>query len=381
MRTAVLLRPTWALLVTLAACASGAKPSADASDTPGSGGASGNSGGSGGSGGKGGAWPEDPDGPPGGWAGGTAGSSTGGTGGAGSGGSSAGGSGGAWSGGTAGSWSGGAAGFTGGSGGSSGDAGVDAPPAVGSDNCTSAPQIKLEGSGRIRLRANTTTAARELDPPCAVGSGGPDVFFRLAVDRRSLVYVDTFGANANTVVFFASTCSGGMAGGAQSCSDDACGVPQSQAVADLPNGAHYLVVSGKAGATFDTMINLEYTVVSNTMVQPLPAGPSTLTGTTTGVGNIYVCEASGPEASYWWLTCPSFTEMPVMSSTCTGTAFDTVLSFQAPRTGLVACSNDSCGFQAALSGPVPAGAGLNVLSVTGPTLQNKGAFTLQVNRP
>lgn len=374
MRTAVLLRPTWALLVTLAACASGAKSGVDASDTaaPGTGGASG------GSGGKGGAWPEDPDGPPGGWAGGTAGSSTGGTGGAGSGGSSAG-TGGTFTG-SGGSWSGGAAGFSG-TGGSSGDAGVDAPPAVGSDNCASAPQIKLEGSGRIRLRANTTTAARELDPPCAVGSGGPDVFFRLAVDRRSLVYVDTFGANANTVVFFASNCNGGMAGGAQSCSDDACGVPQSQAVADLPNGAHYLVVSGKAGATFDTMITLEYTVVSNTAVQPLPAGPSTLTGTTAGTGNIYVCEAAGPEASYWWLTCPSFTEMPIMSSTCTGTAFDTVLSFQAPRTGLVACSNDSCGFQAALSGPVPAGAGLNVLSVTGPTLQSKGAFTLQVVRP
>ena len=373
MRTAGLLRPTWALLVTLAACASGAKSGVDASDTaaPGTGGASG------GSGGKGGAWPEDPDGPPGGWAGGTAGSSTGGTGGAGTGGSSAGGSGGTFTG-TGGTWAGG--GFSGTSG--SGDAGVDAPPAVGSDNCASAPQIKLEGSGRIRLRANTTTAARDMDPPCAAGSGGPDVFFRLAVDRRSLVYVDTFGSNANTVVFFTSTCSGGtMAGGAQSCSDDACGLPQSQAVADLSNGAHYLVVSGKAGATFDTMINLEYTVVSNTAVHPLPAGPSTLTGTTMGVGNIYACEASGPETSYWWLTCPSFTEMPMMSSTCTGTAFDTVLSLQVPRAGGVACGNDNCGFQAALTAPVPAGAGLNVLSVTGPTLQSKGAFTLQVVRP
>ena len=313
MRTAVLLRPTWALLVTLAACASGAKSGVDASDTaaPGTGGASG------GSGGKGGAWPEDPDGPPGGWAGGTAGSSMGSTGGAGSGGSSAG-TGGTFTG-SGGSWSGGAAGFSG-TGGSSGDAGVDAPPAVGSD--------------------------------------------------------------ANTVMFFTKTCSGGTtAGGPGSCNDDACGVPQSQAVADLGNGGHYLVVSGKANTTLDVMVNLEWAVVSHAAVNPLPAGPSTLTGTTVGVGNIYLCEASGPEASYWWLTCPSFTAMPVMSSTCSGTAFDTILSLQAPRSGIVACANDSCGFQAALTAPVPDGAGLNVLSVTGPTLQNKGAFTLQVVRP
>jgi hypothetical protein len=377
MRIAVLLRPTWPLLLALAGCASSAKPGIDGgTDTP-----IPTTGGTGGgnAGGRGGSWPEDPDGPPGGWAGGSAGSSTGGMGGAGTGGSVAGGSGGTFTG-TGGTWAGGAGGFSGSSG-SSGDAGPDAPPAVGADNCANAPLIKLEGAGHIRLRANTTTATRDLDPPCAAGSGGPDVFFRFSLDRRSLVYADTFGTDANTVVYFTSTCGGAMAGGAQACNDDACGLPQSQAVADLPNGAHYLVVSGKAGATFDTMINLEYTVVSNTAVNPLPAGPSTLTGTTMGVGNIYVCEASGPEASYWWLTCPSFTETPVMSSTCNGTAFDTVLSLQVPRAGGVACSNDSCGFQAALTTPVPAGAGLNVLSVNGPTLQNKGAFTLQVVRP
>jgi hypothetical protein len=384
MRTAVVSLPTWTLLVALAGCASGTKSGTDAAvDAPVAG-----TGGTGGAaaGGRGGSWPDDPDGPPGGWAGGTGGSATGGTGG-----TFAGGSGGtAGTGGAGGSA--GSGGMAGGSGGSSGigggfqtDASVDKTPLgmMGTDLCKSAPLIPITGPGRTILRANTTGAARELDPPCAAGAGGPDVYFRFNLNRRALVYADTLGASWNTVVYFASACDGTPLTGAgdQTCSDDACGTAQSQAMAILPIGSYVLVISGRGGVSGETLVNFEHAVVADPTTAPLAQGASTLTGTTTGAGNIYVCEAAGPENSYWWASCPSYAGGPLMSNTCTATSYDTVLSLQVPRTGLVACNNDSCGIQSTLNTNVPAGAGINVLSVSGPTLQNRGAYSLTVNRP
>ena len=344
----------------------------------------------------GGSWPQDPD--SGGWAGGSAGSATGGSFAGGTSGSFAGGTGGSFAGGTGGTSSAGGTAGTSSAGGTAGtssaggttgmtvmDASVDSTPlpTAGTDKCSNAPAIPVRSNGptKVRLRADMTAASKDLTPPCA--TSGKDIFFSFTLLRRSLVYADTFGATANTVLHFTSACTGGVPAeaGDRACNDNACEGMQSQAAAVLPLGTHYLVVSSPTETTGEILVNFEATVVSPRMQTPLPPGPSSLTGTTQGSGNVYLCESAGPENSYWWTTCPGFAGGTLMSSTCTATSFDTVLTLQVPRTGGIVCSNDTCGFQSMLNTTVPPGAGLNVLSVGGPTLQHSGSYTLQINRP
>jgi hypothetical protein len=281
----------------------------------------------------------------------------------------------------------GTGGFTGtggasGTGGSAGSGGISMM-FVGADKCDTATAVALgDGPTRLRLQANMTGAAKERDAPC--GTTGVDIYFSFTLLRKSLVYADTFGSSMNTVVHFTSSCMGTPlppGAGMQTCSDDACGTPQSQAAAILPIGTHYLVVSGPAGASGEVLVNFERALVGHQQQLPLAQGPSTLNGITDGSGNVLQCQAAGPENSYWWTTCPSFPGGPLMSSTCTGTAFDTVLTLQTPRNGAVSCGDDNCNVQSILNATLPAGAGANVLSVGGTTLQNKGPYTLTVNRP
>jgi hypothetical protein len=223
------------------------------------------------------------------------------------------------------------------------------------------------------------------DLPCAVTSGVVVLSFILT--QPELVYADTFGASWNTVVAFADQCDGTWqtlpAVGTSACSDDACGSAQSQAVALLDYGLHYLFVAGVRGESGQVTVHFQHAQVGSGPLAVLGAGAGSLHGTTQGRGAVSLCQSSAPENSYWWSTCPAYPGGSMAASTCTGTTFDTVLSLQVPSTGALTCADDdpACGVQSKLGATLSAGAGLYVLTVDGTTGRDLGSYTLTYNRP
>jgi hypothetical protein len=260
------------------------------------------------------------------------------------------------------------------------DAAPDAigPPAT-NDHCADAISISL-AKPFATVAATTVGAGGDLAAPCGAG-GQPDVFFKFTLTRRSLVYADTFGAGAGTTLFFASSCTTARTAsttqGDAVCSSGACATSQSQVTALLDPGTHYLVYAGPGAAT----IHFQHAEVGTGAVARLPAGSSTTTGTTTGSGNLYACDAGGAENSYWWQTCPADAGGIFLGSTCTGTSFDTILSLQIPGSETVMCDDDTCSFQSTVSASIPAGAGLFVLAVDGFSQAKQGNYTLSASRP
>src|SRR6185369_17111917 len=129
--------------------------------------------------------------------------------------------------------------------------------APANDTCSAAQPVMLDRP-RVQLTASTRAAAHDLDLGC--GAPGGDIFFAFTLTERELVYADTFGSSGNTVLGFVDGCGapdGGVAA-PPACADDACGGGQSQIVALLPLGKHYLVVSGEPG---DVTIHLEHAPV------------------------------------------------------------------------------------------------------------------------
>jgi hypothetical protein len=252
-----------------------------------------------------------------------------------------------------------------------------APAAVSNDTCAAAQTLVLDRP-RLQVAASTRTAAHDLDLGC--GPSGGDVFFSFTLAERELVYADTFGASANTVLAFVDSCGDVDAGasGPPTCGDDACGTGQSQVSALLSVGTHYLVLGGEPG---DVTIHFEHAPVGAGSVSSLGPGTATASGITSGIGRLALCEAGGPENSYWWTSCPAFPGGMFTASTCAGTVYDTILALQIPRTAALICDDDACRLQASISAALPAGAGLHVLSVDGFTGRQQGAYTVITNRP
>jgi len=280
----------------------------------------------------------------------------------------------------------------GGGSGTTGDAGDDAGvgsdgsqdpdanvPAPANDRCANATAINL-ATMHVDVPATTGGASADLAAPCGT-AGTPDVFFKFTLTRRELVYADTFGAGAATTLFFASSCTAARTAsttaGDAVCSTGACGTAQSQVAALLDPGTHYLVLAGHGAAT----IHVRHTEVGTGTVQHLAQGASASTGTTTGTGTLYACDAGGAENAYWWQTCPGDTGGTFQASTCTGTDFATVLSLQMPGSETVMCDDDTCSFQSTVSATIPAGAGLFVIAVDGFSQAKHGNYTLTASRP
>lgn len=277
----------------------------------------------------------------------------------------------------------------GGGGGAPGDANpdgqgsIDAPDGGSSlpaanDHCANATVISI-ASMHSSVSASMTDATPDLDAPCGT-AGQPDVFFKFTLTRRELVYADTFGATAGTTLFFASSCTTARTGSTTAsdavCSTGACGTTQSQVVALLDPGTHYLVLAGAAAT-----IHFQHAEVGSGTVAHLAQGSSAPTGTTSGFGSLYACDGGGAENSYWWQTCPSDTGGVFTGSTCTGTNFDTILSLQMPGSDSVLCDDDTCSFQSTVGANIPAGAGLFVIAVDGFSQAKHGDYTLSISRP
>lgn len=258
------------------------------------------------------------------------------------------------------------------------DVDADTTPAT-NDHCADAIPISLVKM-HTDVAATTFGATADLAAPCA-GSGQADVFFKFTLTRRELVYADTFGASANTALFFASSCATARTASTTSgdavCSSGACGTGQSQVVALLDPGTHYLALAGQGTAT----IHFQHAEVGTGTVAQLSPGANTLSGSTSGFGGLYACDAGGAENSYWWQTCPGDAGGVFQGSTCTATSFDTILSLQIPGSEAVMCDDDTCSFQSAVSANIPAGAGMFVISVDGFSQTKHGSYTLSATRP
>lgn len=238
----------------------------------------------------------------------------------------------------------------------------------------------------FQIDVSNVDGAGTVDLPCAASSRVVVLSFDLV--QTELVYADTLGASWNTVLAFADSCDGTWntlaADGTSACSDDACGTAQSQAVALLGYGRHYLYVGGPRAAQGVATVHFQHAPVGSGPLTMFPPGTGTAYGTTQGRGAVNLCQASGAENSYWWRTCPVYAGGTLSASTCNaGTRFDTVLTLQIPGSGVVSCADDdpSCGVQSKMSAAIPGGAGIFVLTVDGTAGSDQGPYTLNFTRP
>jgi hypothetical protein len=250
---------------------------------------------------------------------------------------------------------------------------------MAADKCTAATPIPMTAP-RLDLMANTAGAGHEVASPC--GAGDADVFFSFTLDKRSVVYADTFGASWNTVVYFTGSCAGeALPDNTAACSDDACGLPQSQAMAVLAPGKYILGVSGPAGQAGITTVHFEHAPVGRGPATLLANDATMVTGMLTGTGSLFECDAAGADNSYYWASCQGAAGGAFKAATCDGTMFDSVLALNIPRTAAAICADDGCKFQSLLTTVLPAGAGLHVLTVDSSSPVNSGPYTLTVERP
>ena len=266
---------------------------------------------------------------------------------------------------------------------------LDVPAETPAPDVCASPIVIPMDLEHVDLPITTRGAIHHFDLSCA--TGGADVILSFMVLQPELVYADTFGATWNTILSFSSDCpmaplQDPQVDGAITCNDDACNTTQSQIVGVFQTGIYYIVVSGANGESGDATLHFQHAPVGGGIVAVLPAGTGSISGTTSGRGRMTdVCEAPGPEDSYWWLTCPDYAGGSLAASTCnTTTSFDTYLAMQVPRTELVSCVDDTdgCGRLSTLNAPIPAGAGINVLTIDGGgSPLAAGAYQFTYTRP
>jgi len=251
------------------------------------------------------------------------------------------------------------------------------------DRAAGATDISAGGVFTVDLVAanddNWTTSSPGFD--CGE-QGGRDVFYTFTLPAEEVVYFDTHGSGYDSVVrIFAGSCT--ALGATQLCGDDSCGTTRSNGIIDLPAGQYCLVVD-----QFDNLQTVGTTTLTfrraGRAATVLTGASGTRTGTTTGGVNssIASCESNTaqPDVALAYASCPTST---VSVNTCTGTAFDTVLSMRTGTTTSadIACNDDASGcgpsgFQSRIANKVVNGAGIQWVIVDGFGTTGNGAFTL-----
>jgi hypothetical protein len=250
--------------------------------------------------------------------------------------------------------------------------------------------------------AHTTIAAA----PCAGGAFANDVFYRLVLTRRELVYADTFNGGMavfDTILFFARDVggtavpiTGSLTPGDTTCNDDAgsvgCGSEgfASGIFTVLDPGTYYIVLGGfGAGSTGVTPLHVEHMPVAAGALRALPPGASTQTGTTTGASTVGTnCGlGAGPEQTFWWRSCPGTGSGAFHADTCGGASFDTVLQVTSGGGSGDRCDDDGCAGMgpdarnSRLDTTIAATARLHTLQIDGFGATDSGSYTLHVTRP
>lgn len=257
------------------------------------------------------------------------------------------------------------------------------------DRCADAQVLSMVGTS-TQASANTAGATHDLQAPCAPSLAGPDVFYRFTIagPASEIISADTFGTSSDTVVFFASSCTSALptagAPGVVACNDDAitlgCGVSSgraSQAVAILPPGTHFLVLTGSAAVS--AVIHIQHLPIGNGGATLL-GSETTVSGRTSRMGVIGNIGSGhmGPENTYWWRTCQEAPAMTVTATSC-GTSWPSTL-YVSSGVGAPFNVGISCGAGMILTASDPAGAGIHTLNVDGVAAGNSGDYVVQVSR-
>ena len=201
-----------------------------------------------------------------------------------------------------------------------------------------------------------TNALNDVASPCA-SAPGPDVFFTITLAAPEVLYLDTFGSSADSVIaIYPGDCT--PLGTMEACVDNSCGGTKSQGAWNLGAGTHCIVVD-QVGTNGGTAGRLDV-VHGNRAGDPLVGASGSVTGNTANDDNSNNASCGCEPANdhhYFVTVCPGTTPM-LHVETCNNANWDTVLQIRsnaASQTSL-ACTDDSCGavqstLTATLNGP------------------------------
>jgi hypothetical protein len=177
---------------------------------------------------------------------------------------------------------------------------------------TSARTIDISTGSSVDVPFTTAGASGPDTANCTGGAPLPSAWFRFTLAQREVVYADTFGTGFPTVLGLGvDAASFRWVGQPQSCgSGTHCAASGVRVVATLSAGSYFVAVSSASlSETGSGTLHLQHLPVGNGAVAPLEVPPTagcfqgSLSGSTSGTGSMSACaDASGPEASYWWLT-------------------------------------------------------------------------------
>jgi len=249
------------------------------------------------------------------------------------------------------------------------DDGVCGPTAPSNDTCAGA--LLLTGAGGAR--GDTLVGATANTSDC--GFAGVDIFYRVDISVRSVIYLDTFGTAFDTSLSYRGT---SCPGTAVLCEDDDCATLQDQIAVVAAPGTHFFAVHTRNSGVTPGPVSLRW------QVMPAAAGTNTritaagsYAGTTSGASGIGAsCGGSGGsgENGYHWTQCAGATRS-VSANTCTA-SYDTVLHVRGPA-GEIACDDDTCGsLRSRITGASTSGVGLFQIVVDGYSTYSSGSYTL-----
>lgn len=164
--------------------------------------------------------------------------------------------------------------------------------------------------GAVALAGDTTYLRHG---PTGCGRG-PGQYHRFTLDRRALVYADTFGSAIDAVVGIAPETCGELP---LACGDAGCGHGTSQLVAALDPGTYHVFVGGRTARDRGPwVLHLRRDTASLNQLGPIGPGTTTVSGGFQAFsGGDYAC-GWGPYAVAWYVTCPGDAGGAVAVSVC-----------------------------------------------------------------
>ncbi|HEX5064286.1 MAG TPA: hypothetical protein VFV99_33155 [Kofleriaceae bacterium] len=230
----------------------------------------------------------------------------------------------------------------------------DAPDLPRPANDSPANPIDVSAGGMFMW--DPTNALDDVASPCAA-STGPDVFFTITLAAPEVIYFDTFGSSADSVIaIYPGDCT--PLGTIEACVDNSCGGTKSQGAWNLTAGTHCIVVD-QVGSTGGTTGKLNV-VHGRRAGDPLVGASGTVSGDTCNDDNSNNASC-GSEPSldhhYFVTVCPN-SAPNLHIETCNRANWDTVLQIRSNATSgsTLQCGDDSCdntrtSIDATLTGP------------------------------
>lgn len=230
-------------------------------------------------------------------------------------------------------------------------------------------------TGSRGTRVDTFNYATRQLTDCGAGA---EIFYRLNLTAKSIVYLSTFGSNFDTKLSIRSSCTAS----ATQCQDDDCGETQDRLTGVFNAGTYFVAVGAYSAARELGSVSLHWEIA------PAATGDNTAittdgdyVGATAGTGGVAAScgsSAAGPEDAYYFMICPD-TLVSLDADTCTA-GYDTVLHMRDAIGGLD-CNDDGCtsGLGSALSQSL-SGEGMFVIYVDTYGTRTGGDYTLNVTR-